>query len=327
MERTRNLKTMLPQRNPFERLAISWDERHKLNLEHRNLPYGELEAGRQRRKRARKITWLVDYAREEGNEEFTMPNEADGHEFSSMEQWYQYCKAKCIASASERFTDIHSQILSSRDLPAYILTLDNPNRSAEAGRSFNNIMDRDSHWADEWVPIWDQLKPRALAKGVQAKFEQNEDIAELLMMTGVFNLVKASKRDRSCGIGFHASLAEEKRRAGQWGENLLGKALENTRGAMFEQYRVAEPEYAFDFWRLWEETCNNERYRKLMARRNVLNPADVPPGDPKFDDTRNRGHLNAEMEVHKEAWKETHIGSADEGYTSDRSSESPEAEE
>ena len=49
----------------FELLSIPSEEHWKLSLEHRNLSLGELEPGR--KPGARRITWLVEYAREEGD--------------------------------------------------------------------------------------------------------------------------------------------------------------------------------------------------------------------------------------------------------------------
>ena len=53
--------------DPMALSNIAWDERWKLNLEHRGLPPGELEANRT--KGARRITRLVDYARNAGDSE------------------------------------------------------------------------------------------------------------------------------------------------------------------------------------------------------------------------------------------------------------------
>ena len=59
------------------------------------------------------------------------------------------------------------------------------------------------------------------------KFAQNEALKGLLEGTGERELVEASPSDRVWGIGFVREEAE--RRRGEWGENLLGKALMTVR--------------------------------------------------------------------------------------------------
>ncbi|KAK3716223.1 hypothetical protein LTR37_006668 [Vermiconidia calcicola] len=337
---------------PFELLNIDSNDRYKLNLKYRKLPRGELSAGRN--PSARYITWLVEYSRSSPGVQyayfytdreryggpfaflsnhhscnFQVLDEESSHTFSSMEQYYQWSKAKCIAAASPRaiLSKVdRSTIIHSRALPAYILSLEDPNDCDKAGKSFDALLGADTDWEEEWHPGWLEKKKSVLGKGVQAKFDQNQELAYLLMMTGDFELVKASHNDRDCGIGQRAALAKEDRQAGKWGKNLLGKALQRTRDMMRVKYGVVEQEYAFNFWRLWEETSNNERYRELMQKEGVIDPTTVPSGKPKFDDTRSRDQLDAEMGTHKEAWKQAHLGSADEGYTSDRASETPEGE-
>ena len=139
------------------------------------------------------------------------------------------------------------------------------------------------------------------------------DLAELLTMTGDFDLVKASPKDFSCGVGYHASVARKMRLKGRWGQNLLGEALEQVRSDMRWGYRIVNRGYAYDFFRLWEETCNYERYRRLQksSRLHVKMP----------DHLRTRREIKKDLKSMKRAWLNpgglSDSGSDDEGFEDD----------
>ena len=70
---------------------------------------------------------------------------------------------------------------------------------------------------------WAMLRDAAQRVGVPF----GEWLKAKLLATGTKRIVEASPRDRIWGIGFGAKNALNKR--GQWGQNLLGRALEETR--------------------------------------------------------------------------------------------------
>lgn len=324
---------------PSQLLEIPFAERWKLNLVFRNLRRGELEAGRI--KYGRRITWLFEYEDPEDESyrnriffftqsqrfggppcfmsnhhkcDFTVCDddgelEADGHTFTSMEQFYQYSKALVIAKADERHADILNENVSSKDLPAFILGYDNPNRCADAGRGFDKTAKEDAAWAAQWQPQWEEAKFGALRRGTFSKFDQNKELAYLLMMTGDHELVKASHKDPSCGIGRHASVA---RYTLPWGANKLGRALEEVRDEMRAKYGVTEGEFAFWFWRTWEELLNNERYIQ-MARDREYFEGEVPEGAPLFDKDMDGEALRMELDEMKNTWVERNVEAPDEG--------------
>lgn len=191
------------------------------------------------------------------------------HVFDSVEQFYQYCKAIAMDAAPEKFIEVDDISLSSSDLKHRILTIiDNPNMCAENGRLFNRFEIDDPKWWHCWNQFWTSMIPEILEKGIRAKFEQNPDLAQLLMMTGNFHLVEASKRDDSCGIGFHAADAMKNR--GSWGRNLLGETLMEVRAALRKSAPGTLPGYDFDFWRTWEEMLNEDRYSRPSKRLAML---------------------------------------------------------
>ena len=108
-------------------------------------------------------------------------------------------------------------------------------------------------------------------------------------MTGNFRLISASKICR-CGIKFHAVDAPFNKL--KWASNLLGKVLQEVRAEL----QLSEPGlrrgYAFEFWRLWEEMLNEERYMKLKPEEAKLpNKAELP-----------RKRVMAELKKMREEW-------------------------
>jgi len=77
---------------------------------------------------------------------------------------------------------------------------------------------------EEWV----KSRLRIVVEGNLHKFGQNEELKVKLLATGDKKLVEASPWDKIWGIGFGEKNALKNRE--RWGLNLLGIALEETRG-------------------------------------------------------------------------------------------------
>lgn len=74
---------------------------------------------------------------------------------------------------------------------------------------------------------WQQNRYGIVLEGNYLKFSQDEELNQKLLATGNRELVEASPRDRIWGVGFAARYASDNRR--EWGLNLLGKVLTETR--------------------------------------------------------------------------------------------------
>lgn len=75
--------------------------------------------------------------------------------------------------------------------------------------------------------IWNRERVRIVLEGNLHKFKQNPELKEILLGTREKVLVEASPRDRIWGIGYGEKNAMNKK--DQWGLNLLGQALMETR--------------------------------------------------------------------------------------------------
>lgn len=81
--------------------------------------------------------------------------------------------------------------------------------------------------------IWDNEREDAMLEGLRLKFNQNDELKDLLLSTGSKRLAEASPTDRIWGIGLTKAKAEE---GEKWqGENLLGKLLETVREELHEK--------------------------------------------------------------------------------------------
>lgn len=137
-------------------------------------------------------------------------------EFPSAEHWMMFQKALLFGD-----TEIAKQILAVKGVAsgnmAYIKQL---------GRQVRNF--------DEVK--WTAERDNIILGGNMLKFQQNEELRTKIMGTGSKQLVEASPRDRIWGIGYGAKNAMSMRR--NWGLNLLGKALMETRRILLEEVEV-----------------------------------------------------------------------------------------
>ena len=186
--------------------------------------------------------------------------------FKSVEQLYQHAKAKTMVLADERFTDRIEPPISSWDLETYILMLEAPGDCARAGRSFRDFEQSDPDWWETWFQVWAQGIETILEIGLYCMFRQDDHLALILMMTGEFKLVAASPWDSSCGIGYSAGEAMRKKE--KWGLNLLGEMLMKVREQMRRLYQLPRLEYAFTFWRAYEESLNDLREKESNVAAN-----------------------------------------------------------
>lgn len=75
---------------------------------------------------------------------------------------------------------------------------------------------------------WNAVKYDIVKQGNYYKFNQNEDLKEILKNTKNKILVEAAKNDSVWGIGYSESEVN-KDNINKWGSNLLGKALMEVR--------------------------------------------------------------------------------------------------
>ncbi|MEF2277769.1 NADAR family protein [Deinococcus sp. YIM 134068] len=78
--------------------------------------------------------------------------------------------------------------------------------------------------------VWARERYDVALDMLRLKFGQNEGLRRALLGTGDAPLVEASPTDRIWGIGFSEGEAEASRQV--WGENLLGRALEEVRAEL-----------------------------------------------------------------------------------------------
>ena len=84
---------------------------------------------------------------------------------------------------------------------------------------------------DKSAPLredWEQVKDDVMRRAVRAKFEQHDDIRQVLLATGDARIVEDAKNDYYWGIGANGN-----------GKNMLGKILMETR-AQLRKTRVGE---------------------------------------------------------------------------------------
>ncbi|CZR61981.1 uncharacterized protein PAC_11878 [Phialocephala subalpina] len=169
--------------------------------------------------------------------------------------WREYGSPHCIYSQwyLSPFTDpktgthyktaeqymMHQKALLFSDpaIAAKILQTTSPKEQKSLGRKVKNFKDS----------TWVLHRSRIVEEGSYLKFKYGQDKGELegkglslkerLLQTGEKELVEASPMDRVWGIGFTERWAEE--RMGEWGLNLLGKALGKARERLMAEEKEA----------------------------------------------------------------------------------------
>lgn len=77
--------------------------------------------------------------------------------------------------------------------------------------------------------LWDNCKESVMFKGLKAKFEQNEELKEMLLSTGDAILAECAQKDLIWGIGLRMN-SKDRFFPERWkGKNLLGKILMTVR--------------------------------------------------------------------------------------------------
>lgn len=324
---------------PAQLLNIPWADRWKLNLENRDFPRNddgepdELEL--ERKDSAWRITWLVHYGCQAGEEDriffyshteryggpfaflsnfypcrFRVSDMADGHDFDCLEQFYQYKKAVRMREMSKMSSNLsEDHIASLEQLPDLVLaTKNDPIQCADVVRKFSYLEDEDSAWWSVWSDYWNAERYSVLKEGIQAKFddERNKGLRNLLMMTGDFRLIEAHA---SCSTGIGIPILEAVKGTKKWAANLLGEALMETRAALRAAHQGQPlPGYAYLFWRLWEEMLNEVRYtsiRKLRSAKELLEWKAKLPELPQLTTKI----VKPELEKFRDSWSTTPVES------------------
>ncbi|KZP11206.1 DUF1768-domain-containing protein [Athelia psychrophila] len=127
----------------------------------------------------------------------------NGNRFVTAEQWMMYQKALT-------FGDF--------DTAVHILAAPDPAEQQRLGRQVKGFRRAE----------WDRVKTQIVEEGNWLKFSQNSWLRAKLLATEDRELVESGEKCRIWGIGYPP---DEALRVGRdaWGENLLGKALMNTR--------------------------------------------------------------------------------------------------
>lgn len=126
--------------------------------------------------------------------------EIEGINYSSMEQYMMYQKAKYFHD--DEMMDV-------------ILKTDDPREIKTLGRKVSNFNGN----------YWNGIRQIVIYEGLIAKFSQNLELKEKLLSTGKFILAECSVSDKIWGIGL--SMHDDGRfDISNWkGQNLLGYAL------------------------------------------------------------------------------------------------------
>ncbi len=130
--------------------------------------------------------------------------ELDGNTFSSMEQYFHYSKAA---------------IFKDKDSMKRILNTNDCREQKRLGRRVKQY--KENIWAEKCYIVMKQ--------GLYAKFDQNPILKERLLSISNARFVEASPYDRKWGIGIEADHPNAVQPSKWPGNNLLGKALTETR--------------------------------------------------------------------------------------------------
>ena len=121
-------------------------------------------------------------------------------EFSSMEQYMMYKKAKC-------FND--------EEIATQILGTDDVSHIKQLGRLVANYDEN----------YWNGVRQIVVYEGLLAKFSQNNELRDKLLATGEAILAECAVRDKIWGIGLSMHDLDRFDRSKWNGMNLLGYAL------------------------------------------------------------------------------------------------------
>ena len=124
----------------------------------------------------------------------------DGINYSSMEQYMMYCKAR-VFNDSEAM----DKIMKTDDV-AKIKAL------GRTVRNYNNV-------------VWDGMRQILIYKGLLEKFRQNDELKKMLLATGDHVLAECAVSDKIWGIGLRMGDDKQHDMENWTGRNLLGFAL------------------------------------------------------------------------------------------------------
>ncbi len=99
-------------------------------------------------------------------------------EYGCFSNWYQ----AGFENARRKFSSVEQYMMYQKDilfreyrLAEKILATDDPAKIKKLGRSYMEYFDSD---------MWDKISKQVVKRGVRAKFEQNEELLEVLLATG-----------------------------------------------------------------------------------------------------------------------------------------------
>ncbi len=223
--------------------------------------------------------WLVRRAEEELTEEmievlrrfntyrkgsvvcFYHENEENGYMSNWYETPFEYAGMKY--SSVEQYMMFQKVIMFRQyNLADRIMSTTNPATIKRLGRTkFENFNPE----------MWEKICKRIVKRGVRAKFIQNPDLIDKLLLTGQSVLAECSSRDKKWGIGVNIGNKNCYDVRAWKGENLLGQILMEVRDELrlARKMRICEYEDArsmnFPIWRMnVDEIRRNPRYHKVV---------------------------------------------------------------
>ena len=133
--------------------------------------------------------------------------------YNNTEQYMMYMKAILFGD---------------KEIATKILISKNPKEIKALGRQVKNFRD----------DIWNMYKELVMIDGLRLKFNQNQDLLNLLLSTGDELLVEASPYDKIWGIGLAADNPDSNDITKWRGQNLLGYSLMKVRYYLKQQNGV-----------------------------------------------------------------------------------------